>query len=112
LADSIPTSATGSKATPLARAFIRELVLGQTPEGYISLCNVIVHASPPKYANIKCPTVIIAGDEDKSAPIDGCKTIQSGIGENAKLKVIESIGHWHCIEAPEEVVQIITHFLY
>jgi len=111
LANSIPASATGSRASSLSRAFIRELVLSQDPKGYISLCNVIANASSPEYAKIKCPTLIIAGEEDKSAPLDGCKFIQEGIGNAAKLEVLKGVGHWHCIESPNEVVYAISYFV-
>ena len=71
-----------------------------------------MNASPPAYPKIESPTLIIAGDEDKSAPLDGCKLIQSQIGGNlAEIKVLEGIGHWHCLEAPEQVIQAITEFI-
>jgi len=110
LTKTIPTAATASSSSGLAKAFIRELILSQPPEGYISLCNVIATAIPPEYEKIKCPTLIIVGEEDKMAPLDNCKIIRKGI-RNARLEVLKDVGHWHCIEAPEQVSDIMNKFL-
>ena len=112
MADTIPYGATGSNATPLQRAFIRQLLLSQNPKGYQSMCKVVASAEVPNYASIKIPTLIIAGAEDKSAPLAGCEEIQRRIGsENKQFKVVEKMGHWHCIEAPEVMVESIGKFV-
>lgn len=99
LANSIPEMATGSKASPLARAFIRELLLAQDKWGYVSNCRVIARAKPPDYGKIKVPVLIIAGEEDKSAPLEGCKKMLEQLGSKQKrLEVMEGVGHWQCIE--------------
>lgn len=112
MAETIPYGATGSNATPLQRAFIRQLLLSQNPKGYQSMCKVVGGAKVPDYPSIRIPTLIIAGDEDKSAPMAGCKEIQNRIGsENKQFKVVEKMGHWHCIEAPEVMVESIGRFV-
>lgn len=111
MADTVPTGATGSRATPLQQAFIRQLLLSQNPKGYQSMCKVIRDAKVPNYASIKIPTLIIAGDEDKSAPLAGCEEINKRIGSEGKqFKVVEKMGHWHCIEAPEVMIEAIGKF--
>jgi pimeloyl-ACP methyl ester carboxylesterase len=72
MATTIPTEATGPASTPLAKAIIREMLLGQSVEGYVLNCRAIEEAVPPKYAHVKVPVLIIAGEEDKSAPVKGC----------------------------------------
>lgn len=112
MAETIPTGATGSRSLPLQRAFIRQLLLSQDPEGYQSMCAVVQSAKVPDYDKIKIPTLIIAGDEDKSAPLSGCEEIQRRIGSKSKhFKVVEKMGHWHCIEAPEVMVESIGEFV-
>lgn len=114
MADVVPYAAVGSKANSLHHAFIRELLLGMDPDGYISLCKVVANAykSPPKYGNVSCPTLIIAGEEDKSAPLSGCKKIIEALGSKQKeMVVMDNIGHWHCIENPEEVGKLSLDFL-
>lgn len=75
LADSIPISATGSKATSTQRAFIRALILSQEPQGYASLCSVISKAEAPDYSAIKCPLLIVAGGDDKTCPLPSSEMI-------------------------------------
>jgi hypothetical protein len=41
MANTIPGAATGSKATPLHRAFIREMLMAQEVEGYVANCQAI-----------------------------------------------------------------------
>lgn len=111
MANTIPDAATGSRSTPLQKAFIRELILGQNPEGYISLCRVVSEAITPDYAAIKAPLLIVAGEEDKSAPLEGCKHILGHVASSTKtLQTLPGIGHWHCIEASDEVGKLILNF--
>jgi pimeloyl-ACP methyl ester carboxylesterase len=41
MADTIPAAATGSRATPLHRAFVREMLMAQEVEGYVANCRAI-----------------------------------------------------------------------
>ena len=113
LANSIPISATGSRSIPLHRAFIRELLLSQEPKGYASHCGAILSMQEPQggFEAVKCPAVILAGEDDKSAPLEGCQYIQTHLGASKKeLKVLKGVGHWHCIEAGDEFAQEIDAF--
>lgn len=111
MANTIPQAATGSKSSPLHKAFIRELLLGQDPKGYISLCNAIRTAHAPNYEAVKVPYLLIAGVEDKSAPLDGCKHIFEHLASQSKrIEVLSGVGHWHCIEASDEVGKLISDF--
>ena len=113
MADTVPQTAVGKKASPLAKAFIRELLLGQDPAGYISNCRVIVNARPPNYDKISIPVLILAGDEDQSAPLAGCQRMFEEMGTSEKkLEVMRGVGHWHCLEAFEEVVGLIQTFYH
>jgi pimeloyl-ACP methyl ester carboxylesterase len=111
LADTIPTAATGTKSQALHHAFIRALILSQTPKGYISLCQTISNAKAPQYDSISCPVLIIAGGEDKTSPLSGCNTIlESWGGDGKQIEVLEGVGHWHCIEDPAGVGALIEGF--
>lgn len=113
MADTVPQAAVGSKASPLASAFIRELLLGQDPAGYCSNCRVIINAKPPNYSKINIPILILAGEEDKSAPLEGCKKMFEEMGTSEKrLEVMKGIGHWHCLEAFEDVAKLIEGFYH
>ena len=76
------------------------------------MCKVVGGATAPDYASIKLPTLILAGEEDKSAPLTGCEDIQERIGSgNKQFKVVEKMGHWHCIERPELMIECIGNFV-
>ena len=111
MADTIPNGAVGSRSTPLQKAFIRELILGQDPKGYAALCRAIANAKPPNYAAVKEPFLLIAGEEDKSASMEGCRYIFEHVSSEHKfLEVLKGVGHWHCIEAADEVGELIAKF--
>lgn len=111
MANSIPSAAVGSRSTPLQRAFIRELLLGQDPKGYAALCRAIASAPTPDYAAVHAPFLLIAGEEDKSASMEGCKHIFEHVSTAKKsLEVLKGVGHWHCIEASDEVGGLISQF--
>jgi pimeloyl-ACP methyl ester carboxylesterase len=111
MADTVPELAVGKKASPLAKAFIRELLLGQDPAGYCSNCRVIVNANPPDYSKISIPVLILAGEEDMSAPLEGCQKMFQEIGSREKkLEIMKGVGHWHCLEAYNEVINLIEAF--
>lgn len=112
LAASIPTAATGTRSTPLVHAFIRSLLLGITPAGYISLCRAIMEAPVPQYSNIEIPLLAIAGKEDMSASLDGIEHIMREYNSPKKvLRVLEGVGHWHVLEAYSQVQDAIVFFL-
>lgn len=114
LANTIPTGATGTSSTPLHHAFIRSLILGTSPEGYTSLCNAIANATKPKYENIDVPLLILAGEDDKTAPVEASRAIANSYAtkeSEKKVEVLKGVGHWHSVEASEEVAREIKSFL-
>lgn len=111
MANTIPSAAVGSRSTPLQKAFIRELLLGQDPKGYAALCRAIATARPPDYGAMRAPFLLIAGAEDKSASMEGCRYIFEHVSSQKKtLEALEGVGHWHCIEASEQVGGLIARF--
>jgi pimeloyl-ACP methyl ester carboxylesterase len=111
MANTIPYAATGPKTTPTMQAFIREMLLSQSVEGYTLNCKAIEEATPPEYGKVTSPVYIIAGSEDKSAPVNGCELIMGEIATNDKtLEVLDGVGHWHCVETPEKVGGLLKAF--
>ncbi|KAH8682640.1 alpha/beta hydrolase [Xylariales sp. PMI_506] len=114
MADTIPRAATGSRSTATQHAWIRSLLLSQHPAGYISLCNVIAKANPPEYQRITSPVLVVAGAEDKSAPLAGCRAILESCKPDVRtrIEVLDGMGHWHCVEAPDAVGKLIVEFAH
>lgn len=128
--DSIPKVGTASTSTALQRAFIRTLLLAQTPEGYIANCKAITSASVPDYPSIKTPLLLVAGAEDYVSPMELSRKIfdkyvvlhipsyleqlaylsQSWGSADKHLQVLDKTGHWYCIESPEAVGDAIVEF--
>ncbi|KAB2575553.1 putative aminoacrylate hydrolase RutD [Lasiodiplodia theobromae] len=113
MANAIPQAATAKDASPLARAFVRELLLAQDKWGYISNCRVIANAQRPAYEDVRVPVLLLAGAEDKSAPLDMCKKQFEELGTEEKaLEILPGVGHWHCVEAPDAVSAKIIDFYH
>ncbi|KAI9811777.1 MAG: hypothetical protein M1827_005322 [Pycnora praestabilis] len=111
MANTIPTAAKVSHSTPLHHAFICELLLAQDATGCVFLCRAIASAEAPDYGKIKVPALILAGEEDKSAPIEGCERIYESIGCSEKTySLMACERHWHCVEDPDEVGKEIVRF--
>ncbi|KAH6643296.1 Alpha/Beta hydrolase protein [Truncatella angustata] len=112
MAETIPDAATGPRCTETQRAFIRALLLSQTTEGYNSLCRSISEAKQPDYGRSQCPLLIIAGSDDRTSPLEAAKKIEQSwtSGVKTDLKLLNGIGHWHCIEAADEVAGFIESF--
>ncbi|KAF2760064.1 3-oxoadipate enol-lactone hydrolase [Pseudovirgaria hyperparasitica] len=114
MANTVPEAATHPSTHPLVRAFIRELILGNTAEGYISNCRVIASAQPPRFGDIKQPVLIIAGDSDYAAPKAMSERIHKELGTpegKKRLEVYEQCGHWIVVEKPDKVANDIIKFL-
>jgi len=114
MANTVPYTAVGSQAQPIHHAFIREVLLAQDPAGYISMCRVLANAwrSPPDYAKVRCPILIVAGEEDKSAPVAMSERIMEELGtEEKRLVVLEKCGHWMCTEQGDATAEKILEFL-
>lgn len=113
MANTVPGSATGPNATQLQKSFIREMILGQDPQGYIANCKAIKNAPIPDYEAVQCPIYIISGKVDKSAPPEGCQHIHDHLVnvKNKKIDIIEDMGHWYCVEDPELIGKSIAGWL-
>ncbi|UZD22175.1 alpha/beta hydrolase [Algoriphagus halophytocola] len=61
-------------------------------------------------AMIKCPTLIIVGDEDVATRPEKSKFIQMGI-RHARLHVIPGAGHSSCIEKPKAINHLLGDWL-
>ncbi|KAJ4328650.1 hypothetical protein N0V84_000840 [Fusarium piperis] len=114
MAKTIPYAATGSKANSTQKAFIRTLLLSQKTDGYIALCNAIATAERPSYSDAHSPLLIIAGEEDKTSPVADSETMLESWGcdkGDKNIRLLPGVGHWHCIEASEEVGSALEEFV-
>jgi 3-oxoadipate enol-lactonase len=112
IADAIVAGGT-SKDTkinnPSAAAFVRESIMAQSAEGYAANCDALAAVKSADLGNLHCDTLLITGDEDRTASPDVGRAMASAI-RKSKLHIISGCGHWASIERPKQVNYQLTLF--
>ena len=72
--------------------------------------NIARPDSRPLLAQIRCPTVVLCGREDRILPLELSEEIAAGIA-GAKLVVIDGTGHMAPLEQPDAVTQALRQWL-
>lgn len=91
------TSAETKAHRPEVAAFVRELVMRQDAHGYASICEAIAGTTPAPVEAIACPTLVVTGDEDNTAPPPVAKALADKI-PGAAFHVLPRCGHWTPLE--------------
>jgi len=94
---------------PAAAAFVRESLMAQPPEGYARACEALAEARSADLSRIACPTLLITGDQDRTAPPDVGRAMASAI-RGAEPQVLAGCGHWATIERAKQVNYALTVF--
>lgn len=58
--------------------------------------------------------MIVAGGDDQTAPREGCEVILEKYGtaeERKSIEVLNGVGHWHCVEAGDQVGELVVRFV-
>jgi pimeloyl-ACP methyl ester carboxylesterase len=113
IVDNVVSAGTSQHAradNPLLEHFARELVLRQPAEGYARSCEAVAGSKTADISRIRCPVLLIAGDEDSVSPPKTSETVAPTLAD-AKLVVLEKCGHWMPIERPHEVTRALLAFL-
>jgi 2-keto-4-pentenoate hydratase/2-oxohepta-3-ene-1,7-dioic acid hydratase in catechol pathway/pimeloyl-ACP methyl ester carboxylesterase len=113
VADTIVAAATSERTRterPVLAAFVREILLRQPAEGYAAACEALAAAAEPAWDRITAPVHIISGTEDRTSPVAVGEALLGLLG-NASQHVVRDIGHWHTIEAADEVTRQLQDFL-
>ncbi|RPD36659.1 3-oxoadipate enol-lactonase, partial [Petrotoga sp. HWH.PT.55.6.1] len=61
--------------------------------------------------NIKCPTLILWGENDLVVPEQMALDIQHDIGENAKLIYLKNCGHSPLVDDLDQLIKVVKKFL-
>ena len=113
VADAIVGAATSEETRrqrPVAAAFVRELVTRQDPQGYAAHCEALANATAVDLATIEAPVLLLTGSEDKVGSPQNAELMFKEL-PNASYELIDGIGHWTAVEAPEQVTKAIRDFL-
>ncbi|GBD35092.1 Sigma factor SigB regulation protein RsbQ [bacterium HR36] len=104
------TSATRESASPLP-GLVREMLLASDPIHYAAQCRALLEGSArDALPHIRCPVLILEGDQDTVTPLSNCQQIISALPQ-AQFRVIPATGHWTMLEQPHLVVAAIQEFL-
>jgi 3-oxoadipate enol-lactonase len=104
------TSAETRERNPAAAAFVRESILRQMPEGYARTCEALASARAADYREIRCPALVITGEEDAIAPPSVARMLAERIA-GARVKILPRCGHWATVERPDAVNAELRGFI-
>jgi len=113
IAEAIVQAATSSDTRarmPVTVAAVRESLMRQDPEGYARSCEALAQAQPVDTAAIKCPTLLVTGEDDAVAPPQTVRSIGDRIA-GSRVVVYPRCGHWTTFERPEECTRELRDFL-
>lgn len=91
---------------------ISEMALATGKEAFARQERAIIGRidSRPHLAQVRCPTLVVAGREDQIMPVEWLEELARGI-PGARLEVIEACGHMASIERPREVAALLRQWL-
>jgi pimeloyl-ACP methyl ester carboxylesterase len=99
----------------------------RAPEAFSACVSTDLEAPPRRFAvvnqqaalagwsshemlsDIRCPTLVICGEDDGMVPPENSRQLASGI-PNAKLDLITQCGHLPMLEQPDIVARLVTGF--
>jgi 3-oxoadipate enol-lactonase len=103
-------SSSSKASNPLTTAFVRESHMRQDSEGFAATCEALASATAADLRLIRCPVLLVTGDEDQVAPPTAAQAMADRI-RNARLKVLDRCGHWTPIEKPAECAGLLAAFV-
>ena len=103
---------TTHETNPEVEAFVRRLIKQQSPVAIRGAIHRMMHRpdSTALLAQVKIPTLVIAGEEDELIPIAEARAIAEAV-TGATLVVIPRAGHLSNLEQPEAFNHALTAFL-
>jgi 3-oxoadipate enol-lactonase len=110
IADQIVQGGVSAATNPAAAAFVRESIMRQTPEGYARTCEALAAARAVDHREVRCPVLLITGEEDATAPPSVARMLADRIA-GARVKILPRCGHWTTVERPTEVNAEIRGFV-
>ena len=103
-------SSSAKSSNPVAAAFVRESHMRQDAEGFAQTCEALASGTVADLRMIRCPTLIVTGDEDAIAPPSVAQVMGDRI-KGSKVKVLGHCGHWTMIEKPFDCARLLSDFV-
>jgi len=92
------------------QGFVRELLIGQDPEGYAKSCVALAASEAADASLLPMPTLLITGDEDGVAPPANVEKLHQALPDS-KYHVLDNCGHWTLNERPNAVCELVRSFI-
>ncbi len=103
-------SVSTKETQPVTVAYVRESIMGQDPEGYARNCLLLAQAMPTTLEKIKCPTLLVTGDEDVVTPLAGARELMARLPQT-RLEILNKCGHWPMLERVDACRRLLRDFL-
>ncbi|HVE49055.1 MAG TPA: alpha/beta hydrolase [Casimicrobiaceae bacterium] len=111
LADRRWSNLVAPNATETAIRLVKEVLGATHPRGMMQSARCSDATDVIEFASqIRAPTLIGVGSEDRVNPPEISRAIESAI-PNSKLVVLDGVGHFSKLEAPERTIELIRDFL-
>ena len=107
----VGTSAATKAHRPEVAAFVRELVMRQSPEGYARICDAIAAIEAADLSAVRCPALVITGDEDATSPPAVARAVAAAL-VGSRFIVLGRCGHWTPLERAAEVTEALCNFYF
>jgi pimeloyl-ACP methyl ester carboxylesterase len=103
-------SASSKQNQPVTVAYVRDSISAQDPEGFARNCEALADARSAALDLIRCPVLIVNGDEDQVTTLSGARALAARLA-NARVEVFGRCGHWPMFERTAESQRVLRDFL-
>jgi pimeloyl-ACP methyl ester carboxylesterase len=99
------------EGNPALAGLVREMLLSNDPTCYAAQCHALINGSAKAdQAHIKCPTLLLEGEQDTVTPLANCRAIAAAVA-GARIRIIPSTAHLTMLERPELFNAALSEFL-
>jgi 3-oxoadipate enol-lactonase len=104
-------SAVTREANPALAGLLREMFLANDPRAYALQCLALRDGSVRSdHGNIRCPTLLLVGDQDAVTPLGWQRQIAAAIA-GSRIRVIPNAAHMTMLESPAVFNTALLDFL-
>jgi 3-oxoadipate enol-lactonase len=87
------------------------MLLGTPPQGYVGCCHAVPKIDvTARLGAIRCPALVIVGEEDPATPVSMATTMHAGLPA-AELAILRSASHLSNMEQPAAFNRALATFL-
>jgi pimeloyl-ACP methyl ester carboxylesterase len=81
-------------------------------EAFLRQQHAIIHRQDarPGLGAIKCPTLVLVGEDDQATPLELSREISAGIA-GSRLTIIPESGHLSTLEQPDRVTAALIDWM-